>query len=472
LLTQRQVQGQRQRIDPKLIQANTLLQFSGLELEQAIEQEVLDNPALELEDDNPCSGCELSPLGCSNCHYAEQSEDQSLIHVAEPVFQELAYTFDPGAEPDDDDDFIGRICADVTLQEHLRQQLRNIASGTAYEIGDYLINYINGSGYLECDLTELLLELDASDEEIAEAVSLIQTLDPPGVGARDLRECLLLQLKYLADDGNGSRVAECIVSECWSEMVARKIQIIARRLKMKPEQVKDGLDFIQTKLNPYPAAGFRSPWTCGSTEACNSVRPDIIIHKTLTGYEIEIVANGYPALAINPHYAELYNQVHQRPSRRRMSEDARHIINSVERAEVFINNLNQRRKTLRAITKCIVEHQHGFLATGSRLFLRPLTRAKVAKMLSIHESTVSRATANKYALLPSQELVELDLFFQSAQSAMDVISDLLCAEDGSHRMSDRDIAEKLHERGFIISRRTVAKYRQALRILSSRQRYA
>jgi len=468
LISQEQLQSQKQKIDPKLIQANTLLQLSGIELQQAIEDEVLQNPALEMEDENPCRVCELQPFGCRNCRYiqvsaaAEKSHADSEVHTAD-------YSFDAGADFDEEDP-IGRISAEFTLQEYLRQQLGNACSGKDYDTADYLVNYINESGYLDCNFTELPLELDASEEEIAGAVKLIQSLDPPGIGARDLRECLLVQLRYLADENKGNALAERIVSDYWDEMVAHRTSRIAQKLKVKQELVTKTLEFIQTKLNPYPAAGFRSPWDFKPSESVNSVRPDVIIHRTTTGYEIEIVANEYPSLTINPQYSEIRQKAGSGQSVKISNEDLKHILQSVERAEIFIGSLSRRRKTLRNITKYIVEYQHGFLATGSKLFLRPLTRAKVAEVLEMHESTISRAVSNKYVQLPSHELVSFDLFFQSSQGVMDVIADLLSTENSAKPMSDQYIAENLAERGFSLSRRTVAKYRKALKILSSHRR--
>ncbi|MDI6828177.1 MAG: RNA polymerase sigma-54 factor, partial [Armatimonadota bacterium] len=151
-------------------------------------------------------------------------------------------------------------------------------------------------------------------------------------------------------------------------------------------------------------------------------------------------------------------------------DEKKHIIDYVERADLFIKNLNQRRKTLRNITKRIIEHQHGFLDTGSKLFLRPLTRVKIAEELGIHESTVSRATANKYVQIPTQEVVSFDFFFNSSHSVSDVIAQLIENEDPAHPLSDQEIARILQERGYNVARRTVVKYREAMKILSSRQR--
>lgn len=447
--------------------ANTMLQLSSMELQQAVEQELVENPALEAEDEDPCSGCELSPFGCKDCNVQQQREfsDADLsVHDLEVAFEFIS------DQMDDEDDPIGRIQSDMTLTEHLRGQLRDTASGRIPEIADYLVNYINESGYLECDLLEITLELEATDEELEEAVGLIQTLDPPGVGARNLRECMLIQLKYLADDGRGSATAERIVRNCWDEMIAQKANRIARRLKVKPEQARYALKFIRTKLNPYPASGFRPPWDHNGADTKNAVRPDIVIRRTATGYEIEVVSNEHLSLSVNPYYRQMHSDLKNGRAKQYSEQDRKHIVEYVERADLFIKNLNQRRKTLRTIAKNTVEYQHGFLDTGSKLFLRPLTRVKLAEAIKMHESTVSRATANKYVQLPSQEVVPFDFFFNQSHSLTDMIVQLINHEDASHPLSDQEIADILTERGVPVARRTVVKYRETQKILSSRQR--
>lgn len=447
--------------------ANSVLQLSSMELQQAIEQELVENPALEAEDEDPCSGCELSPFGCQDCNVQQQREftDSDLsVH-------DLEVSFDFASDPmDDEEDPIGRIQSDVTLIEHLRNQLRDTASGRIPEIADYLVNYINESGYLECDLLEITLELDATDEELLEAVALIQSLDPPGVGARDLRECMTIQLRYLTDEGKGNPTAERIIRDCWDEMIAQKVNRIARRLKIKPEQSRTALRFIRAKLNPYPAASFRPPWEQNASDSKNTVRPDIIVRRTATGYDIEVVSNDHLSLSVNPYYRRMQSEMKNGKAKQYSEQDRKHITEYVERADLFIKNINQRRKTLRTIAKNIVEYQHGFLDTGSKLFLRPLTRVKIAETINMHESTVSRATANKYVQLPSQEVVSLDFFFNQSHSLTDMISQLVDREDPSHPLSDQELADILTERGIPVARRTIVKYREAQKILSSRQR--
>ena len=469
MLIQGQAQVQQQRIDPKIIMANTLLQMSGLEIQQTIEQELTQNPALEMEEEQPCTGCELAPFMCEQCQHNPQVRHESQS-VDEISLHDLEYAFDASApDPDEQSDPLSRIRAEVSLQEHLREQLRNTVSGRLYDIGDYLINYINESGYLECDLLEVTLELDASDEELAEAVSIIQTFDPPGVGARDLHECVLIQLCYLAEEGQGNPIAERIVSDYWEEMKTRRLNRIARRLKIKLEQVQEAVDFIRTKLSPYPAAGFRSPWDYKTSDSKTVIRPDAVIHRLPTGHEVEIVGNEFLTLTVNPYYRQLYNEM--RNSRSKHSEDEKkHVTEYVERADLFIKNLNQRRKTLRSITKCIAEYQQGYLETGSKFYLRPLTRVKVAEMLSMHESTISRATANKYVQLPNEEVVPFDFFFQSSPSVTDMIAQMIAREDTAHPLSDQEISNILTQQGHPVARRTVVKYRESQKILSSRHR--
>ena len=469
MLIQDQVQTQQQKIDPKVILANNILQLSGVELEQAVEQELAENPALEQEDEEPCAGCEMKPFLCKDCQYSKHKADQEFV-VSDQVNQEPEYVFEFNSDPDDQTDPISFIRAELTLPEHLREQLRSTVSGKILEVGDYLVNYIDDNGYFKCDLIELTLELDATDEEIAEALAVVQTLDPPGVGARDLRECMMIQLRYLAEEGHGSPIALRMVQDFWDEIKSRKFNRIARRLKIKPDRVLEAVDFIQTRLSPYPAAGFRSPWDSKPNDVKTAVRADVIIHRTPIGYEIEIVTNEHIALTINPYYRRIYNDLRNGKAKAYTSEDKKHVTEYMERAELFIKNIHNRRKTLKNITRYLVEYEQGFLETGSKLFLRPLTRVKVAKTLGMHESTVSRATANKYVQLPNQEVMPFEFFFQSSHSIGDMVATLIGNEDSAHPLSDQEIADTLTKQGNPVARRTVVKYREARKLLSSRQR--
>jgi len=229
---------------------------------------------------------------------------------------------------------------------------------------------------------------------------------------------------------------------------------------------------VKKQLNPYPGNGFRAPFQNESDRHGASVRPDVIVRRTSAGYEIEIAGHEHYFLNINSRYRSMYEELKNGKGSKYSGEDKKHIVEFVERADLFIRYINERRRTLRHITKSIVEFQQGYLETGSRAFLRPFTRTKLARTLEIHESTVSRATASKYVQLPSEEVVPFEFFFDGSVSAKDVIVELIHAEDRTNPLSDQQIAAILHERGFEVARRTVVKYREAQKILSSRQRRA
>ncbi len=448
--------------------ANNILQLTSLELQQAIEQELAENPALEEPGDDPCENCDQPKTLCIDCPFYKQkvSADETDLSI-----YELEQPIDFAADVDDSEgDFIASIRAEVTLRDYLVSQLRAALSANHWDVGDYIISNINDSGYLEGTTEEIAYELGREIEEVEMVLAVIQTFDPPGVGARELRECLRLQLERLAEDDRGNPIALEMVRNYWQELLTGKIGRVARRLKASAKDVLAGIEFVKKQLNPYPGNSFRPPYQTDADDFSSSVRPDVIVSKTDAGYEIEIIGNDQQLLNINANYRRMYDNIKNGGASKFSNEDKKHIVEFVERADLFIKNINQRRKTLRQITKAIVEYHRGYLETSSKAFLRPLTRTRIARALKIHESTVSRATANKFVQLPSEEVVSYDFFFDSAVSVKDLIGELIATEDKNSPLSDQRIAEILAERGFEVARRTVVKYREAQKILSSRHR--
>ncbi|NLN75252.1 MAG: RNA polymerase factor sigma-54 [Armatimonadetes bacterium] len=457
-----------QKIDPKLIMANNILQLTTMELRQAIEQELAENPALEEPGDDPCENCDQPKTLCIDCPFYKQtvSADDTDLSV-----YELEQPIDFAADADDNDgDFIASIRAEITLQDHLNTLLRAALASNHWQIGEYIVSNINDSGYLEGSVEELAYELGRDIDEVEMVLTIIQTFDPPGIGARDLRECLRLQLERLAEDDSGNAIALEMVRNYWQEMLGGKIGKIARKLKVSAKDVVAATEFIKKQLNPYPGNSFRPPYQTDADDFSASVRPDVIVRKAEGGYEIEIAGHDPNLLNINQNYRSMYESIKNGGASKFSGEDKKHIIEFVERADLFIKNINQRRRTLRRITKAIVEFHQGYLETSSKAFLRPLTRTRIARTLSMHESTVSRATANKYVQLPSEEVVSFDFFFDNSISVKDMIGELIAAEDKRNPLSDQRIADILGENGFEVARRTVVKYREAQKILSSRQR--
>ncbi len=456
-----------QKIDPKLIMANSILQLSSLELRQAVEQELAENPALEMPDEDPCENCDRPKTLCIDCPFRKEqvSADDTDLSI-----YELEQPIDFAADAEDEGDFIANLRDQISLKDHLRTACRELIAGDQWDTAEYIIANISDSGYLDGSVEEFSLDLDKDPDQIEAVLRAIQMLDPPGIGARDLRECLKIQLQRLEEDGAGNCVALAIVTDLWQEMLSGKIGRIARRLKVSARDVHAAIDFVRKQLNPYPGNGFRPPFQNELDNRSEAVRPDVIVRKTDAGYQIEIVGHDQHYLHLNTTYRTMYEEIKNGRGKNYSKQDATHIMQFVERADLFVRNINQRRRTLRQISMAIVEFQQGYLETGARAFLRPLTRTKIARKMKMHESTVSRATTNKYIQLPSEEVVSFDFFFDGSVSIKDMMRELIASEDKNKPLSDQQSADILTQRGFNVARRTVVKYREAQNILSSRQR--
>jgi RNA polymerase sigma-54 factor len=299
---------------------------------------------------------------------------------------------------------------------------------------------------------------------------LIQQLDPIGVGARNLQECLLIQLDYLAEQGKGHALARELVEKCWAEVGRNKYADAARLLGVRSRAVQEAMDFVREHLNPYPGREFRLPWQSTAPDQVPTVRPDVIVRETGNPdrpYEVEVVSSPSLSLRVNRLYQSLWRQMQQ--TRWHSQQERQHVREYVARARQFIDNINQRRETLKCITECIVQEQYAFLDRGV-LHLKPLTRVQIAERMGVHESTVGRAIVDKYVMLPSEEIVPFDLFFDTALPARRIIHHLVQHEDPYKPLSDDELVELLAERGFHLARRTVAKYRAELKILPYFQR--
>ncbi|MGC8669360.1 MAG: RNA polymerase factor sigma-54 [Chthonomonadales bacterium] len=454
------------QVVPQLIIANTILQQTASELAQEIDNELQENPALELvERPRPCNGDCLDPATCPWCSQirpegpAGPASDQSPAPSA-PL---SAFNDEPS------DDFMGGLEAELTLQEHLCALLHAQLPREDHFIADYLVHCLDDNGWLSATPEEIAAELDVDTATVLRILTVLQSLDPPGVGARDLQECLLIQLRSLAEEGKGNPLAEQVVQHCFVDLVNKRYGRIARALHISLQRARDTVDFIREQLNPYPASQFRPPWDYNGLGQRAPVRPDLLITRTEFGYDIAIAGADPKSLSISPAYLAEYNRI-KNGDTHLPPEQRQHVIEYVERAHRLIANILQRNRTLERITRLLVEWQQGYLETGSRAFLRPVTRTLVAEALGIHESTVSRATAGKFVRLPNMEVVPFSIFFNSSLCVKKAIEEIIEAEDPLKPFTDQEISEMLRERGFAVSRRTVVKYRHAIRLLSSKDR--
>ena len=510
---QRQIQAQ--KLAPHLIQANTLLQCSTTELQQIIEQEQQENPALDSLDEgrehSPELGCRLCPgsrIGaCTQCPFSrdgrmtasgpddqdsgpslaesqaiaaargeETPEEERLAARSENEFGQ--FSGEEGGDGEFDPLLLAR--TQTSLGEQLLLHLRATAQSPEEAlVAEYLVDSLDDRGYLQINIDEACAVLRVPCGMITEGVERLQNCDPPGIGARDLRECLLLQMRHLHEE-NGEEaydtVAFRIITDHWDTLIQHRHSFLARRLGVPHKRIETAIAYIQT-LKPNPAASFRVPWDHTQNGQSRSIRADVIIRRsTGIGFVVEVLGFDNTSLQINPYYRGLYEAIRAsrtsgeapRDGTTRLSADhQKHVVAYVERANMFLKNLQQRRRTIQKITQALIECQQGFLETGQRSFLRPLTRTRLAKMVEMHESTVSRALLYKYVQLPTQEVVSFDIFFENAVTIKGTIASLIAEEAAETPLSDQAIVDVLNERGMNVARRTVVKYREEMRIPAS-----
>lgn len=438
------------RVEPSIIQAVRLLHYNIVELENAIEQELNDNPALERVEIGS-SEPEKHTMDVSRASFYRVDE--------EGYFDGVDFDMDP----------LSNAVYHTTLREYLSKELRAQLSEDLYPLADYLVDNLDSHGLLtHIDSDRASLETGYSPEQVEEVLRVMQSLEPLGIGARSVQECLLVQLKDLRERGKGHDLAERIVEEYWHLMRKPRIRSLARLLGAEMAAVQDALRFITKSLHPYPASRFRVPYGNDHISTDYPSKPDVIIRRTPVGFEVEIARPRW-LLIVNPEWRKFFEQSKRQNTA--SAEEQEQIREYVQRAERYLHILELRYKTLRRITQVVIDQQVGFLETGSRTYLRPLTRSQVAQQLGIHESTVSRAISNKWVQLPNQELVYFADFFTPSLSIMEAIQEVLRSEDPVMPYTDEDIALQLYERwGIKASRRTVVKYRERLHIPSSRLR--
>lgn len=465
-----QAQQQVRVASPQLVAANHILALSSAELQALINKEAAENPAIEVEENPICQQCGRPLQGqiCPNC-LAPQTP-QNTGPDRDSFSDDVALWQYPTSGSSDDEDFdpTTRVAAQVSLAEHLTLSLQAQLPQDDSPIVEYLVGNLDDDGRLRCTIEEVVDLFDVDPDRVERAIRYLQAMEPIGVGARDLRECLLIQLNYIEQAGLYQPFAREIISRFLPQLSEHKYGQIAAALGTTTETVHQVSEFIKKNLNPFPARGYLGSNLSSGGEQASHVLPDVIIsRKVLPGgqhtFEVEVVESKRFYLRLSQSYSQLYADVSSRHSS--LSEDdRRHIQQYVSRAKLFIANINQRRQTLSRITRCLVDLQRDFLDEGIR-HLRPLTRARVAGELGMHESTVSRATAAKYVMLPSGEVIPFSHFFVANLSIKDVIKDLISRE--TTPLTDQELANTLCDLGINVARRTVAKYREQLGILPS-----
>ena len=447
----------RQTIAPQMIQSLRLLQMPILKLEQLLRQELSTNPLLEeveaIEEPEASSSEEQTEIDPQlgkidwNDYLGEESEFRGREEKEEQEEKKERPTV-----------------VEKSLYEHLIEQLHfNKLTEQECNIGEYIIGCIDENGYLTCSLEEIVEALKSDLETTRKILKLIQSFDPPGVGARDLRESLLIQLK---ERGLEQSLAYRIVSQHLNELDKKSLSQLAKSLDTEFEEVQKAMELIRT-LSPKPAAG---RFVSGAAP----IIPDLIVEKVGNEYLVFHNDKNIPRLRVNPTYKELLKK------NSTTGPEARdYVKGKLEQARWLLNAINQRRTTMVNVMGAIIEEQKDFFESGPE-FMRPLTMEAIASKVNMNVATVSRVSNDKYVQTP-QGLYEIRYFFNSGMTRDDgqeiskrqiksILEDIIKEEDPGSPLSDREIYSRLKEKGIGLARRTVTKYREELKILPARFR--
>ncbi len=440
-------QTQKLSMTPELIQAIQILQFNNQELSDYVQNELLENPVLE----------------------AEKSYDAQEVDIREKI-READYEEESFRQweyrPDDDDDYTYEqyVYEEDTLTDYLLSQLQfSKLTDQKAAIGRYIIEVIDDNGYLTMSVEEISEAVGADIDAVEEALSFIQTFDPCGVAARNLRECLIIQF---AAKGLLTDEIEYVIENMLEELADNKIAHIAKTLGIKNQEVQQIADLIKT-MEPKPGRVF------SSGEATRYVVPDIIVEKINGEYQVTNNDTSMPKLMVSSYYNKLSEEAE------RDEELNKYLTDRFNAAVWLIKSIEQRKQTIYNVASAVVKYQQDFFDNGEKS-LKTLTLKQIADEVGVHESTVSRSINGKYMQSP-RGVFELKYFFSSGVSGGDgtgvssnsvksIIKEIIAGENPQKPYSDQDMVEILKDKGIDISRRTVAKYREGMNILSSSKR--
>jgi len=473
------------RPSPSLIQFTEILQLSGMELQNLIQQAVAENPALELVETALCQTCGEPLLASGRCFRCQRGEraDASCPACGDPLradgtclrcwrgdnlADDAARAL---AEPEDERDALDvltSVADQRSLHEHLLAELSMVLDDADMPIAEYLVGELDDRGFIEMPLDLVARSLGVDLARVERVLAALQAVGPLGLGARTVQECLLIQLDRWAESGVTSPLARDLVTHHLEALGRGQFGQLARQLGVPQDDVVAARDFIRSHLRPYPMADEGDLGSWESREGVGTIAPDVIVRpgRGGEGFDVEVIESQRYRLSISPLYHTLVAQIESGPGGRGglSSQDGAHIQTQVQRGRQLLAHIRDRRETMQRVTAYVMARQTAFLRHGPR-HLAPLTRAEVAEALGLHESTVSRATAGKYVLLPNRQIVPYGMFFKAALSVQDVLRELVAAE--RRPLTDTELANALASRGYKIARRTVAKYREQMGILPS-----
>lgn len=459
---------------PQLRQAIKLLQLNRLELNNALQAEIEQNPALEIdnsppvEHDEPTHGLTstVEPDRAPGKEFEVTERVTTSDQMSEINWQEYANNFDSNfsfateTHPADAPSQFDFISEKPGLSAYLQWQLAHCElDASEQDIALFIVGNLNRYGFLETSLAEVMEKTGCDHDEADYVLEIIQELDPPGIGARDVSESLRLQLERL--DMPDSLAAE-IVTNHLDLLETRNYRSMVRQTGRKRSEVLAAIEFITSKLTPFPGLPY-------SGEVTNYIVPDVYVRKIGGEYLIRLNDDDLPRLKLSSYYQDLVRS--SAPNTPKESKS--YLVDKLKNAEWFIKSIHQRQRTIYRVMESILRFQYDFFEHGSA-YLRPLILRQVADDIGMHESTISRVTSNKYTHTP-QGIYELKFFFSAAipcagggalaaESIKTRIRKMLQEEDKAKPLSDNAIAERLATTNIKIARRTIAKYREQMKI--------
>ncbi|SES72416.1 RNA polymerase, sigma 54 subunit, RpoN/SigL [Nitrosomonas marina] len=457
---------QQLNLTPQLQQSIRLLQLSTLELNQELDRIIQENPLLELNENWDIKPFEIQKA--EDDTHPDHDLDEKNTTQTEQDTEWLENSSTSNFTQNEDYEIPQLAAEPATLRNYLTQQLSlSQVPEREKKIVGLLVDSLNDDGYLTQDLDELLSilpdELGIEIDDLNQALTCLQHLDPPGVGARNLQECLLLQLESLPENTAHKKQAIRVVTQYLDILASHDYVLIKKLLKCDDKSLR-AVQKLIVNLNPRPGSDFNATDT-------RYIIPDIIVSKVNGVWVANLNINALPRLNINHYYANIVRQKHD--------ESSKIMSNQLIEAKWLIKNLEQRSSTILKVSNAIVEKQQQFFEHGE-IAMRPLILREIADSLELHESTVSRVTTQKFMHTP-RGIFELKYFFGShvttdtggscsAIAIRALIKQLIQKENPKKPLSDNKIAGILEEQGIVVARRTIAKYRESMQILPANLR--
>lgn len=485
-----QTQKLQQKLSPQQIQIMKLIQVPTMELASCIKEEIETNPALEFDDSDSHNEEDENINDNVDTFEDEQGDDEHYDplsdfddYLNDDDEDDAAYKRYANNSSPDDEHYEAPITNETSFQDMLLEQLAfRKLDERKHKIGEYIIGNIDDSGYLSRPLGGISDDLifsqniDVSEDEIREVLSVIQDFDPAGVGAENLQDCLMIQLRRLEDEDPEEDYSNAIdiIENYFQEFTQKHYDKIMSRSGMSEDDIKDALEQI-LRLNPKPGGTMSAP-----SHNTNYVIPDFTIYSNGDNLELSLNSRNTPNLRVSSEYKQMLLHYAKEKDNRANREAVTFIKNKIESAKSFIDAVNQRQDTLYVTMKAIMDYQHDFFMTGDESKLKPMILKDIANIVGLDVSTISRVANSKY-VQTAFGTFKLKFFFNegiindegeevSTREIKQIIKESVDNEDKTNPLTDDELTVIVKEKGFTIARRTTAKYREQLGILASRLR--